>query len=85
MRKAFFVEGGQRDVSVLARMRFGACAYGVKVHFDATDVGRADGDHAEETVSPSTEESDPFVEHEQVLKTFSHVWGDRKQFPWDWR
>jgi hypothetical protein len=38
-------------------------SYGVKVDVDATDVRRADGYHAEETISPSSKECNPFVKY----------------------
>ena len=52
----------------------------VEVDLDAADVGRADGNHAEEAVSPATEECDTFVQNEQVLQTFGHVRRDREEF-----
>jgi hypothetical protein len=50
------------------RKREQAGTHLVEVDLDGTDVRGADGDHAEEAVSPTAEECYALVEHEQVLE-----------------
>lgn len=56
--------------------------YRIEVHFDAADVGSTNWDHAEETVSPSSEKSHSLVQHEQVGEPFHNVRGYREEFTW---
>lgn len=39
---------------------------GVEVEDDGSDVRRADGDHAEEPMSPSSKECDAFIQDEET-------------------
>lgn len=49
-------ERRQHDVrSVFSGRKAERIAYGIKVYFNATDVGGAHRDHAKEAVSPSAE------------------------------
>lgn len=50
--------------------------YGIKVDrsdLDVADVDRADGYHAEETVSLASKYGDAFLEDEEVLQAFGHL------------
>ena len=63
---------GQGNVCMIERKKYES-THGIKFDLDAANcVGRADGYHAEQAVSPASEHGDAPAEHEEILQVFDH-------------
>ena len=57
----------------------------VKVDLNTPNIRSSDGNHAEKSVFPSSEESDSFVQHKKVMQPLGDIGRHREEFTWECR
>src|SRR6266542_6744783 len=54
----------------------------IEVDVDTTDICGTNRNHAEETMSPTSEKSNTLVKHKEVFQSLCHERGNREEFTW---